>query len=391
MITRNLAKPLRKLASKMPVVAVTGPRQSGKTTLCRQTFPNKPYVTLEALDTRAFAVEDPRGFLREYRDGAVLDEIQRAPELFSYLQGEVDDRPEPGRFVLTGSQHFGFAEAISQSLAGRIGMLNLLPPSLDELARFGKLPSDLWTTVWTGAYPRIHDRKLDAGQWLADYTATYVERDVRQLLNVGSLDAFRTFLQLVAARTAAELSLSTLGGDAGISHNTARSWLSVLEASFLCSKLPGWHRSPRKQVVKAPKIHLLDTGLACYLLGITAPRQLQRHPLRGALFESWVVSEVSKSRLHRGLASRMFHFREAKGLEVDLLIEDGGQLTAVEVKSGETVAADFFRPLVRFGSNLGAKEAHLKYRPRLVYGGEASQRRTDVDVLSWRQLHSRGW
>ena len=245
-IQRNLAGPLLELASRMPVLAVTGPRQSGKTTLCRQAFPELDYVTLEALDQRDFAREDPRGFLRAHGDGAILDEVQRVPELLSYLQGEVDERPEPGRFVLTGSQHFGLTEAISQSLAGRVANLYLLPPSLDELGRFGAQPDDLWELVWSGSYPRIYDQGLDPGQWLADYAATYIQRDVRQVLNVGDLEAFTTFVRLVAGRTSAELNLSTLGADAGVSHNTARAWLSVLEASFICFRLPSWRRSKRK-------------------------------------------------------------------------------------------------------------------------------------------------
>jgi len=390
-IRRTLQGPLTELASRMPVVAVTGPRQSGKTTLCQYTFPEKPYVSLEPLDTRSYAADDPRGFLREYAGGAILDEVQRVPELFSYLQEEVDERPEPGRFILTGSQHFGLTAAITQSLAGRIAILYLLPPSLDELARFGELPADLWAQVWTGAYPRIYDRGLDPGRWLADYATTYVQRDVRQVLNVTDLEAFTTFLRLVAGRTASELRLSTLGGDAGVSHPTARSWLSVLEASFLCLRLPAWHRSHRKQVVKSPKLHFLDTGLACHLLGITEPRQLRHHPLRGALFESWVVSEVLKWRLHRGLPERMFHLREARGAEVDLLVEEGDRLTAVEIKSGATIAPYFFNALSRLRDDVTIREPHLAFDPRVVYGGEASQRRSAATVIAWRHLHEHTW
>ena len=390
-IRRTLQKPLTELAASLPVVAVTGPRQSGKTTLCRFAFPEKPYVSLEPLDTRAYAAEDPRGFLQEYAGGAIFDEVQRVPELFSYLQVEVDERPDPGRFILTGSQHFGLTEAITQSLAGRIAILYLLPPSLDELARFGERPSDLWTQVWTGAYPRIYDRGLDPGRWLADYATTYIQRDVRQVLNVTDLEAFTTFLKLAAGRTASELRLSTLGGDAGVTHPTARSWLSVLEASFLCLRLPAWHRSHRKQVVKSPKIHFLDSGLACHLLGITEPGQLRHHPLRGALFESWVVSEVLKWRLHRGLPERMFHLREARGAEVDLLVEEGDRLTAVEVKSGATVVPHFFDALDRLRDEVSVREPHLTFEPRIVYGGEASQHRSAGTVIPWREIHEQTW
>lgn len=313
------------------------------------------------------------------------------PDLFSYLQVEVDERPEPGRFILTGSQHFGLTEAITQSLAGRIAILHLLPPSLDELARFGDLPDDPWTQLWRGAYPRIYDRGLDPRRWLADYATTYVQRDVRQVLNVSDLEAFTTFLQLVAGRTAGELHLSSLGADAGISHPTVRAWLSVLEASFLVTRLPAWHRSHSKQVVKSPKIHFLDTGLACHLLGITEPQQLRRHPLRGALFESWVVSEVLKSRLHRGLPARTFHLRESRGAEVDLLVEEGNRLTAVEAKSGATVAADFFKGLQRLGADIAERDPHLTYDARVVYGGDATQRRRQATVIPWSRIHEHDW
>lgn len=390
-VDRNLAGPLLEAASKMPVVAVTGPRQSGKTTLCRHTFPDKPFVSLEPLDNRRFATEDPRGFLREYADGAVLDEVQRSPELFSYLQEDVDERPEPGRFILTGSQHFGLTEAITQSLAGRIAILHLLPLSFDELARFEDSPSDLWEVLWTGAYPRIYDFRLEPARWLADYTATYLQRDVRQVVNVVDLEAFGTFLQLAAGRTATELSLSSLGGDAGITHPTVRAWLSVLEASFLCLRLPAWHRSTRKRIVKAPKLHFLDTGLACHLLGITEPEQLRRHPLRGALFESWVASEISKWRLHRGLPSRMFHYRESRGLEVDLLVEEGERLLAVEAKSAATVAGGFLKALDRFRAEVEDRRPHLTFEPRLVYGGDAAQQRSNAAIIPWHRLHEHTW
>ncbi len=365
----------------MPVLAVTGPRQSGKTTLCRQAFPELDYVTLEALDQRDFAREDPRGFLRAHGDGAILDEVQRVPELLSYLQGEVDERPEPGRFVLTGSQHFGLTEAISQSLAGRVANLYLLPPSLDELGRFGAQPDDLWELVWSGSYPRIYDQGLDPGQWLADYAATYIQRDVRQVLNVGDLEAFTTFVRLVAGRTSAELNLSTLGADAGVSHNTARAWLSVLEASFICFRLPSWRRSKRKQVVKSPKIHFMDSGLACYFLGINEPGQLEFHPLRGAIFESWVASEIYKSRVHRRLQPNLYHLRDAKGFEVDLLIEQGAKLTAVEAKSAETAVPEFFR-------SLGRVEADVR---AVVYGGAASEDRRGAELIGWRDIQRRSW
>ena len=288
MISRTLEKKLHELSGYYPVVVVTGPRQSGKTTLCQMVFPDKPYVSLEALDIREFAITDPRGFLLEYADGAIIDEIQQAPDLLSYLQSDIDARPEAGRFILTGSQHFGLSQSISQSLSGRCGILTLLPPSLEELRAFPNAPDDLFSILWQGAYPRIYDQNIPAHQWLADYTATYVQRDVRQVINIGDLQAFSGFFKLCSGRAAQEINLSKIGNDAGISHNTVRSWLSVLETSYIIHCLPAWHTNIRKQIVKAPKLHFFDSGLACYLLGIREPDQLYHHPLRGAIFESWV-------------------------------------------------------------------------------------------------------
>lgn len=386
MIPRTLESKLRTLAGCYPVVAVTGPRQSGKTTLCRAAFPDRPYVSLEALDVRDFARDDPRGFLAEYRDGAIIDEVQHLPELLSYLQTEVDERPDPGRFVLTGSQHFGLSDSIAQSLAGRCGLLVLLPPSLDELRAFPSAPADLYELLWQGAYPRIYDRGIPAHQWLADYTATYVQRDVRQILNVGDLQAFTAFLRLCAGRTAQEINLSALGSDAGVSHNTVRAWLSVLEASYVVHRLPAWHRNLRKQVVKAPKLHFFDSGLLCYLLGIREPGQLRLHPLRGAVFESWVVAEVYKGQVHRGVEPSLFHYRETRGVEVDLLITRGERWQAIEVKSGETISKEFFKNLERFTAADQPAEPSGPIEPLVVYGGDRSQQRSQGRVVAWRDL-----
>ena len=386
MITRTLEKKLHELAGYYPAVVVTGPRQSGKTTLCRMAYPDKPYVSLEALDIRDFAHSDPRGFLAEYAGGAIIDEIQHAPELFTYLQSDIDARPDPGRFILTGSQHFGLSQSIAQSLAGRCGILVLLPPSLEELSAFPSAPADLFPLLWQGAYPRIYDRGIPASQWLADYTATYVQRDVRQVINVGDLQAFSGFLKLCAGRTAQEINLSKLGSDAGVSHNTARSWLSVMETSYIIHRLPAWHTNIRKQVVKAPKLHFFDSGLVCYLLGIREPEQFRLHPLRGAIFESWVVSEIYKSSVHSGLQPSLFHYREARGPEIDLLIEHGEELELVEIKSGATTSSDFFKNLKRFSDRMKGAGKKRPIRSHVVYGGDDSQQRSDAQVLSWRHI-----
>ncbi|MFH1807632.1 MAG: ATP-binding protein [Pseudomonadota bacterium] len=391
MIERNLSPILLERATQYPVVTVTGPRQSGKTTLCRAAFPKHKYVSLEPLDTRSYATEDPRGFLREHSHGAILDEIQHVPGLLSYLQVEVDERPEPGRFVLTGSQHFGIGQQISQSLAGRAAVLALLPPTLDELRRFDAPFDDLWSVLCSGAFPRIHDRGIPAHTWLGDYETTYVQRDVRQLLNVGDLGSFTTFLRLCAGRSAQEVNLSSLAADTGVVTNTARAWLSVLEQSYLVIRIPSWHTNHRKQVVKAPKLHFIDTGLLCHLLGIHEPGQLVHHPLRGAIFESWVVSEIFKAQVHSGQVPRLFHYREARGPEVDCIVEQATSLRLVEAKSAATVSEHFFEPLRKLSGHLQGLAGVTDVSCFLVHGGQTSQHRTDVEVLDWSHLHDAGW
>jgi hypothetical protein len=387
MISRTLEKKLHELTGYYPVVVVTGPRQSGKTTLCRMAFPDKPYVSLEALDIREYAITDPRGFLLEYADGAIIDEIQQAPDLLSYLQSDIDARPEAGRFILTGSQHFGLSQSISQSLAGRCGIITLLPPSLEELRAFPNAPDDLFSILWQGAYPRIYDQNIPAHQWLADYTATYVQRDVRQVINIGDLQAFSGFLKLCSGRAAQEINLSKIGNDAGISHNTVRSWLSVLETSYILHRLPSWHTNIRKQIVKTPKLHFFDSGLACYLLGIREPDQLFHHPLRGAIFESWVISEIFKASVHSGIQPRIFHYRETRGIEIDLLIEQPEGMDVVEIKSGATISSDFFKKLDRFSDRVKGTDKKHSLQKYVIYGGDNTQKRSKAQVLSWRDIH----
>ena len=388
MISRILEPKLHELSTYYPAVVVTGPRQSGKTTLCRMAFPQKPYVSLEAVDVRDFAVNDPRGFLVKYADGAVLDEIQNAPDLVSYLQSDIDARPDSGRFILTGSQHFGLSQSVSQSLAGRCGILELLPPNFEELKKFPSVPTELFSLLWQGTYPRIYDQNIPAHQWLADYTSTYIQRDVRQVINIGDLQTFSGFLKLCAGRTGQEINLSTLGNDVGISRNTARSWLSVLETSYIIHRLPAWHVTIRKQIAKTPKLHFFDSGLVCYLLGIREPEELRLHPLRGAIFESWVVSEIYKRIAHTGVRPRLAHYRESRGPEIDLIIEQGRDLLAMEIKSGATLTNDFFKQFKRFSDRQKKTSQDRIVKNYLVYGGEDSQKRSDTEVLSWQDLHN---
>lgn len=393
MVARDLAAHARALARRYPVLAVTGPRQSGKTTFCRAEFAAHEYVSLEAPDERRFAREDPRGFLARFPEGAVLDEVQRAPDLVSYLQGMVDERPKNGRWILTGSQHFVLSRALAQSLAGRVALLELFPPTLAELGRFPAPPKDLFEALFAGAYPRIHDQRLPPAEWLANYVATYVERDVREILNVGDLVAFQTFLGQAAGRSGQLLNLSNLGVDSGVSHHTAKSWLSVLETSYLVFRVPPFARNLRKRLIKAEKLHFVDSGLLCHLLGIRAPSELVTHPLRGAIFESWVVSEAKKSLANQGQRAQFAFYRDQRGTEIDLVLEHARALLAVEIKSGQTVASSFFEGFAAFEEALnGGKPKQKKGLSRLVvFGGEHGQRRSDARVLAWRELAGFDW
>jgi predicted AAA+ superfamily ATPase len=386
MIPRVLSAQLESAAAELPVVTVTGPRQSGKTTLCRAAFPDKKYVNLEPLDVREFARSDPRGFLAEHAAGVILDEIQNVPELLSYIQADVDEDPSPGRFILTGSQQLAANRAIGQTLAGRTAILHLLPFSLEERRQAEDWQEDLWVDVFRGGYPRVYDRHLDPVRWYADYITTYVERDVRQVKEIGDLRAFRTFITLAAGRTAQEINLSSLGADAGISHNTARSWLGLLEASFIATVVPAWHRNVRKQIVKAPKLHFIDTGVACSLLGIRDGDQLRTHPLRGALFESWVAGEILKTLFHQGRQPDMKHYRESRGIEIDFVVAQAGTIHLIECKSGATTHPSFFEPLATMRDLIAADSSWSEISPALVYGGEESHTRRTIAVYSWSDI-----
>jgi len=399
MIPRHLERRLDKAIGDSLVVTLTGPRQSGKTTLARTALVGYEYVSLEDPEQRVLAVEDPRGFLGRFAGKVILDEAQRVPDLFSYVQGIVDQTQRPGQFVLTGSQNFLLLRQISQSLAGRCAILHLLPFSRSELARepvmdlehigaargpedAGGTSGGLFRTLFTGGYPRIHDKGLDPQDWLSAYYQTYVERDVREVLNVGDLEAFGRFIGLCAGRTGQLLNLSSLASDCGITHTTVRRWLSVLEASFIVTLLRPHHRNFSKRLVKSAKLYFVDTGLLCYLLRIRSPEDLALHAGRGAVFESWVVSEAIKSFVHRGLRPDLYFWRDVSGHEIDLIVEmGGGRLLPVEIKSGQTFNTDFVKDLSWWRQAGGASEL-----PGIVvYGGDDSFSYRDNRVLSWRR------
>ena len=386
MIHRDLAAELERAAAWAPSVTLTGPRQSGKTTLCRAVFSGHPYRSLEAPDERAFAREDPRAFLAQFPRGAVLDEVQRVPDLLSYLQGVIDADPAPGRWILSGSQNFALLESVTQSLAGRTAMHRLLPLSWDEIGRFPRRPASLDEALFSGGYPHIFNRSLHPPDWLRSYVATYVERDVRTLGSVGDLTTFQRFVELCAGRTGQLLNYSSLADDCGISQPTARAWFSVLEASFIAFHLPPFNTKQRRRLVKMPKLYFHDTGLACWLLGIREPRQLRAHPLRGALFETWVVSEVLKHRTHRGENGGLSFFRDRNGAEIDLVVEDPDGLTLIEAKGAATPSASLLAGAKRVRPYL--QGPGLRCDVVVVYGGEELQLRTDGRLTPWRLVRS---
>ena len=393
MIKRFLENYLLRDARHYPVLTLTGPRQSGKTTLARTTFASHRYVSLEQVDHRRFAREDPRGFLAQFQGPVIIDEVQHVPDLLSYIQGAVDEDPSPGRFILTGSHNFLLMIRVSQTLAGRCGILNLMPFSRAELEGQAQAQTDpparlfsnrttrlqLWETLRTGFYPRIHDRQIPPEIWLPDYVQTYIERDVRSLLNIGDLETFDRFLTLCAGRAAQLLNYSGLASDCGISVDTARRWISVLKTSFIVFLLPPHHRNFNKRVVKNPKLYFYDTGLLCQLLGIREADQIVPHPLRGAIFENHVVAEVAKAYLHHRRTPPLFFWRDRTGHEVDLLIEEANLLYPVEIKSGNTMSPDMLDGLL-WWTNLAGLPPDAA---TLIYGGDEAFKQKNVAVRPW--------
>lgn len=384
-VARAAAKTLRRFARGYPVLTITGPRQSGKTTLARTTFPGKRYVSLENPDERLFATQDPKGFLDRFPDGAILDEVQHCPDLLSYLQTRVDREKRMGLFVLTGSQNFQMIPGITQSLAGRAGLVQLLPFSLAELAAADLAPAALNDFLLKGLYPPLYDRELDPPEWYGNYLMTYLERDVRQIAKVHDLILFQRFVRMCAARTGQLLNLSSLASDCGVSQGTARNWITILQASYVLFLLQPHHENFGKRLVKTPKLYFHDTGLAAALLGIQNAEHMAVHPARPALFETFVANEFLKARYNAGLASNLYFWRDNVGNEVDIVIENGSLLQPVEVKSSKTLAEDAFDGLRHWLKFAGKKSEH----PLLVYGGEEGFERSGIAVRSWLSLNDK--
>jgi len=382
-VSRILMETARERLKSFPILTITGPRQSGKTTLSRLLAPDFSYFSLEDPDTRAFATEDPRGFLRQAADGAILDEVQRVPELFSYLQGVVDTDRRMGRFILTGSSQFELIESITQSLAGRASMLTLLPFSLGELQAVDRAPTTVDDLLYGGLFPPIYDRPVEPAVWLQDYIGTYLERDVRQILNIQDLATFQRFVQLCAGRIGQLVNITSLAADTGITRVTAESWLSVLEASHLILLVRPWFTNSSKRLIKTPKLYFTDVGLAAWLLGARKPGHLTAHPQRGALFENWVITELLKSQTNHGTKPTLHFLRDKEGHEVDAFIETGpNTFHAIEIKSGETIASDFFKGLDFWRKKLPKQSI----TPWLIHGGTNRQDREKATVLPWSDL-----
>lgn len=381
MLDRDAEQTIRTLLRGFPIVTLTGPRQSGKSTLAKALFTNLPYASLEDPDMRLAATEDPRSFLERFPDGAVLDEVQRCPDILSYLQTIVDTDGRMGRYILTGSQQFGLMSGITQSLAGRTAFVELLPFSIPELAQAGQLPQAADTMLLKGCYPPLYDRDVPPSAWFAAYVTAYVERDVRQILKIQELETFQRFVRLCAGRTAQLLNLSSLATECGITHNTAKSWVSVLEASYLIFLLRPHHTNFNKRLVKMPKLYFYDVGLVSWLLGIRTPEQVETHPLRGNIFETFIVSELIKSRLNRGERPAFSFWRDSNGNEVDLIVERDNKLMPIEIKSGKTLSRDSLAGLEKWCALAG----DMGMMPSLIYGGSEVYQHKGVRVLGWQQ------
>ena len=376
MFKRSIEAHVLKLASQFPVVTVTGPRQSGKTTLVKNLFQDKPYVNLEELDLRQFAKNDPKAFLAFYKDGAVIDEAQYAPELFSYIQARVDHNDVAGEFILTGSQNFLMMEKITQSLAGRVGIVELLPLSYLEIASNPDEAHDLYDVIRQGSYPRLYKSKIDPQVFYKTYVQTYVERDLRQIKNIENLDTFQRFMKLCAARVGQLFSLSAVAMECGISQNTVKDWLSLLKTSYIAFTLPPYFNNFNKRAVKQQKLYFYDTGLVCSLLDIDNITPL--HPFKGALFENFIILELIKYRWNQLKKHNLYFWRDSHGHEVDLIFEQYDVLRPIEIKASQTISHDFYKELAYFQGISNCQDGYL------IYGGSAD---LPKNTLSWKNMY----
>ena len=383
MIQRAIAKHIVAASKKFPLVGLVGPRQSGKTTLAKALFPSYRYISLENLDNRNFAQQDPRGFLKTYNNYCIFDEIQKVPDLFSYLQ-EISDQRGIGRYVLTGSQNFLLHRHVSQSLSGRIALLTILPFSIDELKKADIFHDSPETYMYTGMYPPIYDRAIAPSLWYPNYVQTFIERDIRDLLRITQLSTFQVFVKLCAGRIGQILNLSALARDCGITHNTARAWLSLLETSYIAYLIRPYYQNFSKRLVKMPKLYFYDTGLASSLLGIQSADQLSSHYLSGALFENFILTEYLKFKANTLSSVEYYYWRDKVGHEIDLLTETSSTISAIEIKSGRTITTDYTKHLSFFQSIYTDPHRHLK--TNIIYAGEQTQHRNNIKITNWKNL-----
>lgn len=380
---RIAEKLLRTYSRQFRAVAVVGPRQSGKTTLVRKVFPRKPYVSLEDPDERIFAATDPRSFLDRFKNGAIIDEAQRVPELFNYMQGILDDVRKDGFFILTGSNNFLLQQSISQSLAGRIGYIDLLPLCYKEILQFKRKNYSIEDLILNGCYPEVYDKTRKPVLWYPAYIRTYIDRDVKQLRNIENTLIFNRFLQLCAGRTGQQLNISALSNEAGVEFRTCQAWLSILQSSYIIHLLPPYHKNFNKRVVKTPKLYFVDTGLACSLLGIRETNELANSHFKGALFENFVIMELLKQKFNFGFPVGLYYWKENNGLEIDLLTDSGGQLTAHEIKSAGTYNESLLKNLLQWNKISVGGKGILLYNGKLESG-----EKNKIRVLNWANYNS---
>ncbi len=378
MYIREIEKYISGICSKYRCITIMGPRQSGKTTLSKKLFPDYKYFNFESPDLRSRVLLDPRSFLNSLQS-AILDEVQKVPELLSYLQEILDDPSDSRKLVLTGSNNLLLHEKISQSLAGRTRIIELFPLQRKELPIKQKI-DNIYETLFFGGYPRIFDKKLNPTEWLEDYYRTYVERDVRLLLNIGDLNTFDRFVRLCAGRAGQLVSYDSLASDAGISQPTAKSWLSVLQASYICFLLEPHYRNFNKRIIKSPKLYFMDTGLLCYLLRINSPEQIASYPLIGSIFENWVISELKKSFHHNGMEAPIYFWRDQHGHECDLVVDRGDSLFCIEIKSGQTFQENFLSSIIWLN------KLQKKQSGACIYGGDKNFKVNEIMVQSWKDL-----
>lgn len=390
MIEREISPYLKKLIKKYPVITITGPRQSGKTYLAKNTLINYQYVNLEDLEIRSFAKNDPKGFFKKYPGKLIIDEIQRVPELTSYIQVVTDEKNQSGQFVLTGSQNFQIMDTLSQSLAGRTANLTLLPFSFNEIEKKYKKKDFIDKLIFTGFYPRIYDKRLNPTEMLSSYVASYVERDLKQLSAIKNLDLFQRFMVLCAGRVGQLLNLNNISNDLGVSSNTLKEWLSLLRASYIIFLLQPFHPNINKRLVKSPKLYFYDVGLACYLLGIDNEKQLKTHPLRGQLFENLIVIEVLKHRYNNGLNNNLSFYRDSNSNEIDLIYQTADRFTAIEIKSTNTIRFDkeYGRDIFKNIENIKSIMKNKVKNKVIIYSGDNDYKMQGYEIKNIKSFRS---